>query len=76
MAKTSKETRKNWQKDPNNWKYGIFYYNPSDDCIFPPKRISEMGWTINFANPRSILAFVGILCFFISITLLITFYEN
>ena len=47
--------------DPNNWKWGVFYFNKNDKRIFPPKRISSFGWTINFANPYSILAFLGII---------------
>ena len=35
-----------WHKDPVNWKAGIFYYNPEDKRMFPPKRIAGMGWTI------------------------------
>ncbi|TCN53922.1 DUF5808 domain-containing protein [Flavobacterium circumlabens] len=27
-----------------------FYYNPKDKRLFPPKRIKQLGWTINFAN--------------------------
>ncbi len=46
-----------WHKDPANWKAGIFYYNPEDKRMFPPKRIAGMGWTINFANPYSLLAY-------------------
>nr|WP_199001967.1 DUF5808 domain-containing protein [Flavobacterium sp. ASV13] len=45
--------------DPENWIWGIFYYNPKDSRLFPPKRIKAMGWTINFANPNSV--FLGIL---------------
>ncbi|MDY0988872.1 DUF5808 domain-containing protein [Flavobacterium sp. CFBP9031] len=33
---------------------GIFYFNPKDERLFPPKRIKQMGWTINFANPHSV----------------------
>ncbi len=28
--KPSKETLEQWSKDPNNWIWGIFYYNPKD----------------------------------------------
>ena len=52
-----------WHKDPANWKFGIFYYNPEDDRLFPPKRLRYLGWTVNFANPLSILMFVAILAF-------------
>lgn len=48
----------------NPWIWGIFYYNPDDRRIFPPKRNAWMGWTVNFANPKSVLAFVLFLAFF------------
>lgn len=44
-----------WHADPNNWKFGIFYFNPKDPRIMPPKKIKALGWTVNFANPASIL---------------------
>jgi len=56
--KPSQETKDKWHSDPNNWKLGVFYFNKEDNRIFPPKRISGMGWTINFANPKSVLALV------------------
>jgi len=60
----SQETQNQWSNDPNNWKWGVFYFNRDDNRIFPPKRIPWMGWTINFAKPKSILAFVLMLSFF------------
>lgn len=62
--KPSKETLKQWSKDPNNWIWGMFYYNPKDKRIFPPKKMEWMGFTTNFANPKSILALVVMLLFF------------
>lgn len=56
--KPSQETKDKWHSDPNNWKIGVFYFNKEDKRIFPPKRISGMGWTINFANSASILAMI------------------
>jgi len=56
-----KETAERWHKDPGNWKMGIFYYNPQDNRIFPPKRTKAMGWTVNFGNPVSIAAFIVLL---------------
>lgn len=47
--------------DSKFWKYGLFYYNKEDKRLFPPKRLKWMGWTINFANPYSILAFIILL---------------
>lgn len=61
--KPSKETLEKWSKDPNNWVWGIFYYNPKDKRIFPPKKIAWMGFTTNFANVKSILAMIGVLLF-------------
>jgi uncharacterized membrane protein len=69
--KPSKETLDKWHKDPNNWKYGIFYYNKEDKRLLPPKRQEWMGLTINFTNSKSVLFFVGMMAFFIFVTLFI-----
>lgn len=58
--KTQQEIHDEWHDDPANWKMGLFYFNPKDKRIFPPKRVKGWGRTINFANPYSII--VAILC--------------
>ncbi|WP_447641655.1 MULTISPECIES: DUF5808 domain-containing protein [Chitinophagaceae] len=45
-------------QDSQYWKWGIFYYNKNDKRLFPRKRNPWMGWTVNFANPKSILVFL------------------
>ena len=67
-AKPSKETLDNWSRDPANWKLGIFYFNKEDKRIFPPKRIPWMGWTINFANPASIIVMVGLIAVVVALS--------
>ena len=62
--------------DSKYWKYGLFYYNKEDKRIFPPKRNKWMGWTINFANPISILAFIILLAFIFLIYTLILLNKN
>lgn len=57
----SKETIDEWQKDPSNWILGIFYFNKKDKRIFPSKRLSFLGWTVNFANPFSVLTLIAII---------------
>ena len=47
-----------WSNDPGNWKFGLFYFNPKDHRLFPPKRMAAFGWTVNFGNPMSVLALV------------------
>nr|MBC7612246.1 hypothetical protein [Pseudopedobacter sp.] len=47
--------------DPKYWILGIFYFNKNDKRIFPPKRIKQMGWTVNFANPTSVFALIAVL---------------
>ncbi|WP_367117854.1 DUF5808 domain-containing protein [uncultured Chryseobacterium sp.] len=42
--------------DPSHWKLGFFYFNKNDKRMFPPKRIG-LGWTVNFANPSSVIVF-------------------
>lgn len=64
----SQETQEKWSKDPDNWIWGIFYYNKKDKRIFPPKKITWMGNTINFANPKSVLFMIGALLFFAFVT--------
>jgi uncharacterized membrane protein len=61
MRNPSIEILEKWRKDPNNWKWDCLYYNKEDQRLFPPKRIPWMGWTINFANWKSILAFLLVL---------------
>jgi hypothetical protein len=58
IEKPSKEQLDAWTKDPNNWKWGFFYYNKEDKRIMPPKKNPAMGWTINFANKRSVMTFL------------------
>ncbi|WP_345203480.1 DUF5808 domain-containing protein [Chryseobacterium ginsengisoli] len=52
----------NFNKEPSPWKFGFFYYNKKDRRLFPPKRFG-LGWTINFANPLSVIVFLLILIF-------------
>ena len=61
------ETLNAWHDDPANWKAGIFYFNPKDKRIFPPKRVEAFGWTTNFGNPYSILALVLMILFMLLI---------
>ena len=60
-VKPDQETLDSWHDDPSNWKMGIFYYNRLDKRIFPPKRIQGMGWTVNFANPYSVLTLAAMI---------------
>ena len=59
--KPNKEILDKWHSDPANWRLGVFYYNKKDKRIFPPKRFKAFGWTVNFANPYSCLAFIVII---------------
>ena len=56
----NKEFKNEDYLDPKYWKWGIFYFNKDDKRIFPPKRNKYMGWTVNFANPISILALIAL----------------
>ena len=46
----SKQLKDEWRNDPKNWKLGFLYFNKEDKRIFPPKRMKELGWTINFRS--------------------------
>lgn len=62
-----------WRKDPDNWVWGMFYYNREDKRLLPPKYYKEMGWTVNFANPKSIAVMAVIV---LLIPALIYFFET
>lgn len=51
------------RNDPENYKWGIFYFNSKDPRMLVPKRNRMMGWTMNFANPYSYLIIIGIAVF-------------
>jgi uncharacterized membrane protein len=55
-----KRGRTRMETEPNDWKWGVFYFNPNDRRIFVPKRIEWLGWTLNFAQPVSIIIIGGI----------------
>ena len=63
MKKPSSETIDMWQKDPNNWKLGLFYFNTNDKRVFVSKKISMLGMTFNFANPISFLIILILILF-------------
>jgi uncharacterized membrane protein len=54
--------------NPENYKWGIFYFNRSDQRVIVPKVNKRMGWTFNFARPESYI----ILAVFIFIMIIIT----
>ena len=49
------------EDNPDNFKWGIIYYNPDDTRLFVPKSIKWAGWTINFANPFAYVIIAGII---------------
>lgn len=57
----------NDSENPENWKLGIIYYNKNDKRLFPPKRWKNLGWTVNFANPYSVIGFILILAVIVGI---------
>lgn len=48
--------------DDHLWKWGTFYYNPSDPSVFVEKRVG-IGWTINVATVKGKLFIVGTIVF-------------
>jgi len=46
--------------NPDNYKWGIFYFNKKDNRVIVTKQDSIRGFTINFANPHTYLLFLGI----------------
>ncbi|HEY8658559.1 MAG TPA: DUF5808 domain-containing protein [Hanamia sp.] len=71
INKQDKDIFNEWHDDPANWKLGIFYFNKKDKRMLPPKRIKGFGWTVNFANPYSVMLLIVIIALCITIGLLI-----
>lgn len=46
---TREEIEKCW-KEPNNRKWGVFYYCKADPRVIVPRRWKWMGWTVNTAR--------------------------
>lgn len=56
---------KDFQHDnPENWKWGTFYFNKNDSRLIVPKRIKLLGWTFNFAHPISYII-IGLIFAFV-----------
>ena len=49
------------RRDPLNYKWGIFYFNPKDNRILVQKYNKVMGWTLNFASIYSYLIILGLI---------------
>jgi uncharacterized membrane protein len=49
--------------DPENYKWGLFYFNPDDLRGVVPKRNRRMGWTLNFAQPLAWVIVLAIIAF-------------
>jgi uncharacterized membrane protein len=39
--------------DPENWRWGIFYFNRKDARLLVPKRNPALGCTLNFGNYKT-----------------------
>lgn len=48
---------------PENWKWGIFYFNRNDPRFIVPKRVKILGWTFNFAHRISYIILLLIFAF-------------
>lgn len=53
-----------YKDDDDKWILGGFYYNKNDPAWMVEKR-TGVGWTVNFANPKSWIAMVGLIIFII-----------
>ncbi len=52
----------NMRNDPDNYKWGLFYYNKKDPGFLIPRK-TGIGFSPNFANPYSYLVIIGIIIF-------------
>jgi uncharacterized membrane protein len=61
QEKPDQETINEWHNDPSNCIWGIFYFNKKDRRILVAKRQIVFGWTVNFANPYSLIVLIGMI---------------
>lgn len=60
----TKEKIEKWHNDSNNWKLGVFYYNPEDPRGLVDKRAKWAGATLNFAHKSTVrLFFITLIVF-------------
>ena len=57
-------------EDPENWKWGVFYFNKKDFRFIVPKQNQMMGWTFNFAHPITFTVLVLILAMIVSLLII------
>ena len=50
---------KEHKQKTDNW-IGVLYFNRKDSRVIVPKRISGMGWTLNFGNPYTYTIIIAI----------------
>jgi uncharacterized membrane protein len=65
-----KETLDRWHDNPANWKFGVFYYNKEDKRWFRPKRLRWTGWTVNFAQPLSVISIFALVAILVGLSTL------
>jgi uncharacterized membrane protein len=65
-----------YEKNPDNYKWGIFYFNPRDERMVVPKMNPGLGWTLNFAKPASIFLLIGIIAIVPLTVLLVDYFSK
>ncbi len=58
---SDEDQHQQWNNDPDNWVWGIFYFNKNDNRLFLLKRNPGMGVTVNFANPLAYLFLIALI---------------
>ena len=61
MPEPDWDTWNRWKNDPDNWIWGVFYFNRQDPRLFVPKKIEWMGFTINFAHKMGTVVFSALI---------------
>ena len=50
------------RNDPDNYKWGFFYYNPNDHRVFVSRK-KGIGLSLNWANPYAYPIIFGVVLF-------------
>ena len=55
-------------RDPANWRLFFLYFCRADPRIVVPRRISGLGWTLNFARPLALPFLAALVAFVLGLT--------
>lgn len=54
-------------RNPDNYRFGVFYFNKKDKRVVVPKLDSYRGWTFNFGNILTYVIISALVLIFLAV---------